>query len=52
MSNNVVPLKKLETSNPYEELKSAYQSEIEQVDFLLKRNFQAISSLLERCLLT
>ena len=30
MPSNVVPLKKLETSNPYEELRSTYQSEIEK----------------------
>ena len=41
MSNNVVPLKKLETSNPYEELKGAYQSEIEQVDSFIKEKLSS-----------
>ena len=36
MPSNVVPLKKLETSNPYEELRSTYQSEIEKVDDFIK----------------
>ncbi len=36
MSSNVVPLKKLDTSNPYEELRSTYQSEIEKVDDFIK----------------
>ena len=41
MSNNVVPLKKLETSNPYEELKGAYQSEIEEVDSFIKEKLSS-----------
>jgi octaprenyl-diphosphate synthase len=36
MPSNVVPIKKLETSNPYEELRSTYQSEIEKVDDFIK----------------
>ena len=36
MSSNVVPIKKLDTSNPYEDLRLTYQSEIEKVDEFIK----------------
>ena len=36
MTNNVVPLKKADSANPYEDLKLTYQSEIEKVDSFIK----------------
>ena len=36
MTNNVVPLKKADNTNPYEDLKLTYQSEIEKVDSFIK----------------
>jgi octaprenyl-diphosphate synthase len=41
MPSNVVPLKKLEASNPYEELRSTYQSEIEKVDEFIKEKLSS-----------
>ena len=36
MTNNVVTLKKVDNTNPYEDLKLTYQSEIEKVDSFIK----------------
>ena len=41
MTSNVVPLKKLDASNPYEDLKLNYQSEIEKVDEFTKEKLSS-----------
>jgi len=41
MPSNVVPLKKIEASNPYEEIRSTYQSEIEKVDEFTKEKLSS-----------
>jgi hypothetical protein len=48
MLSNVLPLKKLDIANPYQDLRYAYQSEIEKVDEFIKENYPAMSSLSEK----